>query len=61
MSKDDEKNESKFTETFHFKFLLVVIVGTVLVTGLYYFISPYQNCLRDTGLSESWCIKRTDW
>lgn len=64
MTEDDGKAETKFSGTFHFKFLFAAIVFTVLVIGLYYVISPYQNCYRvypylDEDLD--FCFKYTDW
>ena len=60
MTEDDEKAETKFSGTFHFKFLFAAIVSTVLVIGLYYVISPYQNCFRDY-YELDFCFKYTDW
>ena len=61
MPNDDEKAETKFSETFHFKFLFAAIVVMVLFIGLYYVVSPYQNCLRDTFDDIGFCVKRTGW
>ena len=65
MAKDDEKNEIKFNETFQFKVLFAAIEVIVVVTGLYYLISPYQNCLRDTkgkrAVVAYMCGERSGW
>ena len=28
------------------KILIIIVLMTVIIGGIYYFISPYQNCLR---------------
>ena len=40
--------------------VLVIIIG-IVITILYFIISPYQNCLRDTHMTERGCINKTSW
>jgi hypothetical protein len=51
-----------------FKLLFKLIVGLILVAFLYYYISPYQNCMRKYGKvgykskeHQEYCIKNKDW
>lgn len=39
--------------------ILVAILASILI--LYYIISPYQNCLRDSSFTESGCVRHTSW
>lgn len=38
------------------KFFVVVVV----IVGLYYIMSPYQNCMRG-GAGSGWCMRFTSW
>ncbi len=39
-----------------------VVAAIIVVVALYYLISPYQNCLRDTGSHRaSYCVRSTSW
>lgn len=42
-------------------YIQIMILTIAAVTALYYLISPYQNCLRDTHGPEWWCVERTNW
>jgi hypothetical protein len=51
--------------------LVVVAVITAIVLGLYMFMSPYQNCLRNRihntdnsevkAMATNWCNANTGW
>ena len=57
MSVDEEKRAPKFHETFVFKVGFVA----VLLIGLYYLMSPYQVCKRETSFSLRQCVAQTNW
>ena len=42
-------------------FVIRVLIVAAAVAGFYYFFSPYQNCLRDTGYTQYTCTARTSW
>ncbi len=42
----DEKEKK---EPFHKNFFVRVIFVVICIIGLYFLMSPYQNCLRDVG------------
>ena len=56
MYEDEDRKEPKFLETFLGKVVLVAVV----IVGLYFLISPYQNCIRSTS-NKSGCILHTSW
>ena len=50
--------------------IVIVVIVVVAIVGLYFLISPYQNCVRNqTALKAEgkhpaniqWCIKYTSW
>ena len=46
--------------------IVVIIVAAEVIVGLYYLMSPYQNCLRMSGPDlnrddRQVCIMRTSW
>jgi len=44
--------------------LAAVAVVAVVLVGLYYLVSPYQNCTREMGSEKhqrAWCINQTSW
>ena len=57
MSVDEEERAPKFHETFDFKGGFVA----VLLVGLYYLMSPYQVCKRETSFSLRQCVDKTNW
>lgn len=49
-------------------FLIKVVIVLVAIVGLYYLVSPYQNCVRDNAVGDTeryqvseWCQKNTSW
>ena len=52
----EEKKEPKFYDTFIGRVVIIVVV----VIGLYYLFSPYQNCIR-SGADKHRCIVATNW
>ena len=42
--------------------LAAVVVGALTIVGLYYVMSPYQNCIRDNGSEYStYCSQHSAW
>ena len=42
--------------------LAAVAVVAVVIVGLYYVISPYQNCMRGMKSNQhGWCMHNTSW
>mgnify|MGYP003123788462 CR=1 FL=1 len=41
--------------------LAAVAVVVVVIVGLYYLMSPYQNCVRESSYTKDWCITKTGW
>ncbi len=41
--------------------IVVILVAAVVIVGLYYLMSPYQNCARLHPNNLSDCIVHTDW
>ena len=56
MDADEEKKEPKIHETFVFKVLFIAVV----IVGLYFVLSPYQNCKRE-GYRAVFCVNNTSW
>jgi uncharacterized protein (UPF0333 family) len=56
MYEDEDRKEPKFLETFLGKVVLVAVV----IVGLYFLISPYQNCIR-SGINKGACVVNTSW
>jgi uncharacterized protein (UPF0333 family) len=56
MQENEDRKEPKFLETFLGK----VVVVAVVIVGVYFLMSPYQNCLRG-GLTEYHCTMNTSW
>ena len=50
----DEKEEK---EPLHKNFFVRVIFVVICIIGLYYLMSPYQNCLREIGYGRYGLIK----
>ena len=48
-------------ETVMKNFLIKSIVVFVLVTAFYFVASPYHNCLIDSDISHTECLKHTGW
>ena len=42
-------------------FIIKSIVVFVLVTAFYFVASPYHNCLIDSDISHTECLKHTGW
>ena len=42
-------------------FIIKSIVVFVLVTAFYFVASPYHNCLMDSDISHTECLKHTGW
>ena len=63
MTQDKEIEPQK--KPIHENFLFRIIVIALIILGLYYLISPYQNCFRDVeeyGENKAGvCIKLTSW
>ena len=43
------------------EFLIKSILVFVLVTAFYFVASPYHNCLIDSDISHTECLKHTGW
>ena len=56
MYEDEDRKEPKFLETFLGKVVLVAVV----IVGLYFLMSPYQNCIR-SGIPTHGCTLNTSW
>ncbi len=41
--------------------LAALAVVAVVIVGLYYLMSPYQNCVRVSSYTKTWCITETGW
>jgi hypothetical protein len=41
--------------------IVVIIVAAVVIVGLYYLMSPYQNCARLYPNDLQGCIIQTSW
>ena len=62
MTQDKEIEPQK--KPIHENFLFRIIVIALIILGLYYLMSPYQNCFRDVGGSKQdagVCIQLTSW
>ena len=46
MSEEDKKKNNLF-DSFYIKVIFVAVAVVVVVIGIYFIISPYQNCMRD--------------
>ena len=66
---DEEKKEVDETWIFLNSPVFLLLLGTGILIGLYYLISPYQDCLRvvqqekqSTELGhKDFCWERTNW
>ena len=58
--KVENHNKDIFNKVLKSPIVLVIIIG-IVITILYFIISPYQNCIRDTTLSERQCVYNTNW
>ena len=58
----DEKEEK---EPLHKNFFVRVVFVVICIIGLYYLMSPYQNCMRDYGGNNAskwnFCNKNSSW
>jgi len=57
---NQNKDKDKFNKLLKSRIVLVIITG-IVITILYFIMSPYQNCLRDTSMSERRCLAKTSW
>ena len=57
---DENQNKDKLNKLLKSPIVLIIITG-IVITILYFIMSPYQNCLRDTNMRESHCILKTSW
>ena len=57
LDEDIEMDKKEFLKSPSF---LITVIGIALLI-LYFIMSPYQNCKRDTNFSASQCIVRTSW
>lgn len=57
---DENQNKDKFNKLLKSPIVLVIITG-IVITILYFIMSPYQNCLRDTSMRERHCLNKTSW
>ena len=57
---DENQNKDKLNKLLKSPIVLIIITG-IVITILYFIVSPYQNCLRDTTMSERLCIRTTSW
>ncbi len=57
---DESQNKDKFNKFLKSPIILVIMIG-IVITILYFIMSPYQNCLRDTSMTERSCIRKTSW
>ena len=57
---DESQNKDKFNKFLKSPIILVIMIG-IVITILYFIMSPYQNCLRDTSMTERGCINKTSW
>ena len=58
--KVENQNKDIFNKVLKSPIVLVIIIG-IVITILYFIISHYQNCIRDTTLSERQCVYKTNW
>ena len=58
--KVENQNKDNFNKVLKSPIVLVIIIG-IVITILYFIISPYQNCIRDTTLSERQFVYKTNW
>ena len=57
---DESQNKDKLNKLLKSPVVLVIITG-IVITILYYIMSPYQICMRDgIGVSVS-CQNKTSW
>ena len=62
MTQDKEIEPQK--KPIHENFLFRIIVIALIILGLYYLMSPYQNCFRNVGEYEQkakLCVQFTSW
>ena len=57
MYENEDRKEPKFLETFLGKVVLVAVV----IVGLYFLMSPYQNCVRSDEYVRGGCTVNTSW
>ena len=58
--KVENQNKDIFNKVLKSPIVLVIIIG-IVITILYFIISPYQNCIRDTTMSKRQCVYNTSW
>jgi Ni,Fe-hydrogenase I cytochrome b subunit len=54
--KDKISNEIKSDK----RFIIRVILISILIVVGYYLFSPYQNCV-SSGYRKAWCTEKTSW
>ena len=61
MDEEDTEKNNLF-DSFQIKVIFVAVAVVVVVLGIYFFISPYQNCMRelkemhsDRGIRHTYC------
>ena len=58
--KDENQNKDKLNKILKSPIILVVVLG-IIITILYYIMSPYQICMRDVYDNSRRCQQDTNW
>jgi hypothetical protein len=41
--------------------IFLILFAAVVIIGLYYLMSPFQHCIRNSPESVGYCLRRTGW
>ena len=57
----NEDQENNFNKEVYLRPLVLIGVVFIAIAALYFLVSPYQNCLRDSDRSSAVCTRFTAW